>query len=554
MWDDGNISRWQEGPNNSVSVQHPGVLLHVQDTWSQKDRSVREVGPRLTHNQQQKQSGGHSTGAASPKAAAAAAAAFAAPSTSTSTQPGVFAAGAAPLADSTAGVQLPGSSFTTTTSSGSSRLFLQEQQELQVPAAAPLPASSVFAAVLPAQPTWAAAVNQPGLLFGVLDQAAAEDDELHLYEDEEEDQLWPAEMLQKAAAVGGAMAPAAAAGRSTSSPARGAPVSSSKAGINQAKQQQVPAAPQAAAIPTTTILAAAAAAAKSGQQKQQQQQSQQAAAAENLAQLLPLLRTELETALAELLKHPEALHEHSSLLEEGQNVLSSLQQQLAGSKPGSTKRGSSAAVAAAAATTGSSASSGSRSPGRSPSSTLTSGDEIAAALLSDDFEEACFCMVDAICSCADWDFDCSCESDADTPCELSEDEEGLHMPSVQHQQHSTTAHRHTHSKGRSHSTAQDLLPASPTGASTGSMDSSSNFGGSTALSVDELARVAAVAAMRDPAMLAARAAAFTDVQAALEKSAELLQALHDPCHPLMIEADRNLATASRQLHAGPLLS
>jgi hypothetical protein len=55
-------------------------------------------------------------------------------------------------------------------------------------------------------------------------------------------------------------------------------------------------------------------------------------------------------------------------------------------------------------------------------------------------------------------------------------------------------------------------------------------------------------------VLATRAAVFTDVQTALEKSAQLLLALSDPCHPLLLEADRNLATASRQLHSGHLLN
>jgi hypothetical protein len=187
---------------------------------------------------------------------------------------------------------------------------------------------------------------------------------------------------------------------------------------------------------------------------------------------------------------------------------------------------------------------------RSPSVTLTSGDEIAAALLSDDCEEACFCMVDAICSCSDWDLSCSCEDDPDTPCELSEGESDV---PAQIAAHKAVAHR-------SHSSAAAQPARAPAPAAQADSNATSESGNSTctaaptALSLAELTRAAALAARHDPAVLAARAAAFTDVQTAMEKSAQLLQALSDPCHPLMLEADRNLATASRQLHSGHLLN
>lgn len=142
-------------------------------------------------------------------------------------------------------------------------------------------------------------------------------------------------------------------------------------------------------------------------------------------------------------------------------------------------------------------------------------------------------MVDAI---------CSCESDADTPCELpDDDEEEVPVPD---------AHQRT-----APATFVQPQPAAP---HMGTTDSSRRGSGSDsgALSGAELARGAGVFALRqDPAVLAARAAALADVQDALDKSTDLRQALFDdPCHPLMLEADRNLATVSRQLHSGHLLA
>lgn len=141
--------------------------------------------------------------------------------------------------------------------------------------------------------------------------------------------------------------------------------------------------------------------------------------------------------------------------------------------------------------------------------------------------QACFCMVDAICSC-----DC----DPDTPCELSSDDED--------QEEALGSHAHQRTTPSSH--AQPQPAATHTG-------TSSSHG---ALSGAELARGPGVFSLsQDPAVLAARAAAFTDVQDALDKSTELRQALFDdPCNPLMLEADRNLATVSRQLHSGHLLA
>jgi hypothetical protein len=381
---------------------------------------------------------------------------------------------------------------------------------------------------MPMQPTWAGVLQPHSLLYDQFAYTAAadEDEPLH-YGDEEEDQHWPADMLQKAAAAAAA-------------PSKAAPPVPSGDKAQQSAQQRTrtpAAAPKPAATPTAHIMAAAAAAANSS--KQTQLQKQQAAAA-NLAELLPMLRTELESALAELAQHPEAAQQHGGLLSEGQSVLAALQQQVAANSISSSTKGR--------ASTTSSSSSGSRSPGRSPSATLTSGDEIAAALLSDDCEEACFCMVDAICSCSDWDLSCSCEEDPDTPCEFSEDESDLPEHTAAHEVVAQGAHS-------SAPTQPAQAPAVHAGSNaTPDSSYSRSTAAPTALSLAELARAAALAARHDPAALAARAAAFTDVQTAMEKSAQLLQALSDPCHPLMLEADRNLATASRQLHSGRLLN
>lgn len=492
VWDDGNVVRWQDGPNNSLSVQHPGVLMHVQDTWSQRERSVREVGPRLNHDQHTKQSGGHSNGAAAVAAG--------------SSSPQSPESSSAPKA----------------TAAGRKAEVLSSKDSGALPRAA-----GATAAVLPVQPAWGGVLQSHSLLFDQFDPAAAgEDDDLLQYEDEEEDQHWPAEMLQKAAAAAAAspVAPTGQAPASSQSQAR------AEQGSPAAKRS-----PTLVATPTADIMAAAAA----SHSKQTQLQQQQAAAA-NLAELLPMLRTELESALSELAKHPEAAQEHGHLLSEGQTVLAALQQQVAANSSSSSSSSSSKA-------------SSSRSPGRSPGATLTSGDEIAAALLSDDCEEACFCMVDAICSCADWDLNCACEADADTQCALPEDE-SAHAPAHTARQEPTAYATYSTpqaqpARASAHAppmrAVSDMAPA-------GSYSRSS--AAPSAVSVSELARAAALAARYDPAALAARDKSFTDVQEALQKSAQLLQALTDPCHPLVLEADRKLASASRQLHSGHLLN
>lgn len=462
VWDDGNVARWQDGPNNKLSVQHPGVLMQVQDTWSQQERSVREVGPRLNRNQHNKQAGGH-TSLAAPAPAGGGSGAF--------TQ--------AAAADQPADAGAP---------------HISDSSRVAATAAA--------ATVLPVQPAWGGVLQSHSLLLDAYDPAAAEQDEDHLqYEAviEEEDQQWPAKILQKAAAAGQPLA------RSMPSPASAAP--------------QQAAAPASAHAPGHSHTHHTHTHGKHTQLQQPQ------AAAANLAELLPLLHTELQSALEQLAEHPEAAQEHGGLLSEGQTVLAALGQQVATQGPGT----SSAAAAGG----------GSRSPARSPSATLTSGDEIAAALLSDDCEEACFCMVDAICSCSDWDLNCACEEDPDTPCELADDNDKA---------------AHTHVSG-----AAPARPAPAHASATHAAGSAAPAGdwsstAPSAISVAELARAAAIAATHDPAALAARAAVFTDVQAALEKSAQLLLALSDPCHPLVLEADRSLATASRQLHSGHLLN
>lgn len=475
VWDDGNVVRWQDGPNNKLSVQHPGVLMQVQDTWSQQERSVREVGPRLNRNQHNKQAGGHT----SPAAAAPAGG-------------GSGALTQAAAADQPADASAPRISSGISDSSS----------------AAAAAAAAAAVTVLPVQPAWGGVLQSHSLLLDAYDPAAAaaEQDEDHLqYEaaiEEEEDQQWPAKILQKAAAAGQPLA------CSVPSPAS--------------------AAPQQAAAPTSAHAPGHSHTHAHTHGKHTQLQQQQAAAA-NLAELLPLLHTELQSALEELAKHPEAAQEHGGLLSEGQTVLAALQQQVATQGTG----------------TSSTAASGSRSPARSPSATLTSGDEIAAALLSDDCEEACFCMVDAICSCSDWDLNCTCEEDPDTPCELADGDDEAAVPAVHQPAGVPGAAPARH--GPAHASATHAAgSAAPAG------DWSSTA--PSAISVAELARAAAIAATHDPAALAARAAVFTDVQEALEKSAQLLLALSDPCHPLVLEADRSLATASRQLHSGHLLN
>jgi hypothetical protein len=512
QWDDGRVARWQDGPNNSLAVQHPGVLMHVQDTWSQQDRSVREVGMRLTHDQQQRQSGGHSSGAAATNAAAAPpAAAVASSAVADHGTPSAEALTVQAAAEAaTAAAAAPPSS------SGSGAALAPTKQQ-------PNGAHAAAAAVMPIQSTWEGVLPLPQhpLVFdhfGHFDTAAAEDDEELHYEDEEEDQHWPAEMLQKAATA------AAAASALLAAPAHPAAATSAAAAAHQGGTT-VPA-QSAAGTSTGDNSTRGSSPAFSSSSKQQQ------GVAGSLAELLPLLRTELEAALAELAKHPEAPHEHGNLLTEGHAVLAALQQQQ------QTATASGASMRPKATSGATSSSSGSGSPGRSPSSTLVSGDEIAAALLSDDCEEACFCMVDAICSCSDWNLSCSCDSDPDTPCELSDAEDG--KASLQHAQHSGQA-AHKHTAAHRHAPAQHEGAASPAAAPV------------PALSLAELARAAAIAARHDPYSLAARAAAFSDVQTALEKSASLLSALSDPCHPLMLEADRKLATASRQLHGGKML-
>jgi hypothetical protein len=373
--------------------------------------------------------------------------------------------------------------------------------------------------------------------------AAEEDDELH-YEDEEEDQHWPAEMLQKAAT--------AAAAASAPLPGNLAPAATAATAAHQG---------ETAGLAQSTVRASDAstdAKVSTGADSSASSSSKQQPAAGHLAELLPLLRTELEAALAELAKHPEAPHEHGNLLTEGHAVLAALQQQQHTATAAATSSGN----ARPQATSGRSSPSSSKergSPGRSPNATLVSGDEIAAALLSDDCEEACFCMVDAICSCSDWDLSCSCDSDPDTVCELSDGEEDAQAHS-QHAQHSAAA-AHKHAAAHQHAAAHRMqhVPVQQEGEAPASdpaadlADAYSQPAPASALSLAELARAAAIAARHDPYSLAARAAAFSDVQTALQKSTSLLSALSDPCHPLMLEADRKLATASRQLHGGKVL-
>lgn len=170
-------------------------------------------------------------------------------------------------------------------------------------------------------------------------------------------------------------------------------------------------------------------------------------------------------------------------------------------------------------------------------------------------------MVDAICSCADWDLSCSCEEDPNVPCELPADEEDEVGKSEQVQPFTAAA-----AEKEAAVADDDVVPAAAATATATPAAGGGAFvsmqqqqvGGSgptaaASLSITELAHAAAIAAQHDPAALAARAAAFSDVSSALEKSATLLLALSDPCHPLVLEADRKLATASRQLHSGHLL-
>jgi hypothetical protein len=224
-----------------------------------------------------------------------------------------------------------------------------------------------------------------------------------------------------------------------------------------------------------------------------------------------------------------------------------------------------AAAAGAAAAPSSSSSSGRRSPSGSPGSSLASAsvDEIAAALLSDDYEEACHCLVDAICSC----MDCG-DSNSSEPCNL----EHLYDEAEQQQQQQGVP------------AAVAAVAAAPEAAEsaafTAAAAAAAAFDAPPAAAVDDKPTpVEELAATQgfvpEPAVASAgaadankglgngcftdargsadaRAEAFGGVNRALQQSADLLDSLSDPTHPLVLKADRDLADAKR--HMGHLLA
>jgi hypothetical protein len=243
---------------------------------------------------------------------------------------------------------------------------------------------------------------------------------------------------------------------------------------------------------------------------------------------------------------------------------------------------------------------------RLPALHSTAEDDIAAALLSDDFEDACLCLVDAICSCQDNAHLPECQAYASTnsqgsSCTSTKDELVLaaaaEVPRANDSRGSGPPAEITSVPlaGGQEAAAGTLAAVLPPSAASSNVIETLSFPAAAATAAARLSRntpvdgthgihdnngssssslvVAAprkllagpaarflpVPAVTTATALAhdlvddaeARSAAFAGVQEALEKSAALLDALADPSHPLMLAADRDVAAA--KTHMGHLL-
>ena len=221
----------------------------------------------------------------------------------------------------------------------------------------------------------------------------------------------------------------------------------------------------------------------------------------DVAALLPGMGAELQQALDDLAGSSATIDVVArQTLEEGLRVLQQLQQEhqamLNILRPATPEPGMT-----------------SSSSGSSGKVALHSHDELACALLSDDCEEACNCMVDALCACQAENADhCYCPEDLTA---------------------AVAAVSETPALAAAVSSAPPLPPSPQDQQQQHQYDVVSEDS-------QQLMSLATVAADVE-----AQERRLEDVQAAIERSMALLDQLRDPAHPLVLAADRGLAMAHR---------
>jgi hypothetical protein len=495
----GGVVRWQEGANNTLCLRGSGFLMHITDSWAHESRQVHEIGVPVPSQQQQRRraAGGSSSGSKTPAAASPVLLQNIACFTSSSSS-GPAAAEGSEVADSSASS------------------MLQQQQQQQV-----LPPSIHRSSSFNPQPE-----------LDPLSQDVA--------------RLLPQLQTELASAL------AALANNSSSSTQQDS--AAILEGLQQQQQTSAGVTPLPAELLVTSFDQEFADEADVTAALQEQEQLTAAAAA---------MAAEAEAAVARLQQQQQQRLAPVDVFAIAKQALITPP---SAAVPGSLAAAA-AAAAAASATPSSSSSSGRRSPSGSPGSSLASAseDEIAAALLSDDCEEACLCLVDAICSC----MNCG-DSNSAEPCELDHlYDEFAEQPQQQQQQQGLPA------------AAAAAAAAAPEAAESAAFTAAAaGFSDASAAAVvdDEPTPVEQLAAMQgfvpEPAAASAsatdndglgngcftgvkgtadaRAEAFGGVNRALQQSADLLDNLSDPTHPLMLKADRELADAKR--HMGHLLA
>jgi hypothetical protein len=247
---------------------------------------------------------------------------------------------------------------------------------------------------------------------------------------------------------------------------------------------------------------------------------------EGVAALLPGMGAELQQALEGL----AGIHSTDAVarltLEEGLRVLQQLQHKheamLSILRPATPEPGMT--------------SSSSRRP-------LHSHDDLACALLSEDCEEACNCMVDALCACQEENSDhCYC------PVEPEEEAADVAVavaaaapvsPAAAGKTPTATA-----TAGSASSPGVFCPPLAPLEGFHHHQQQHQNQQQKQQqyeVEAEDAEQLASLA--RVTADVEAQERRLEDVQAAIDKSMALLEQLKDPAHPLVLEADRGLALA-----------
>jgi hypothetical protein len=488
----GGVVRWQEGANNTLCLRGSGFLMHVTDSWAHESRQVHEIGVPVPSQQQQRRraAGGSSSGSKTPAAAS----------------PVLLQNNIACFTPSSSSASAAAAVSEVVDSSASSVL---QQQQMLPPS---IHRSSSF---------------NPQPELDPLSQDVAN--------------LLPLLQTELASAL------AALANSSNSSSSSQQDSAAILQGLQQ-QQTREGVTPLPAELLATSFDQGFADEADVTAALQEQEQLTAAAAA---------MAAEAEAAVARL-QQRQRLAPVDVFAIAKQALISPPSAAVPGSKAAAAATAA-AAAAAPSSSSSSSSSNGRRSPSGSPGSSLASAseDEIAAALLSDDCEEACLCLVDAICSCMNCD-----DSNSTEPCELDHlYDEDAEQPQPQQGLPAAAAAPEAAESAAFTAAAAAAFDASPSAAVDDEPTPVEQIAAMQGF-VPEPAAASASAADNDglgngcftgvEGSADARAEAFGGVNRALQQSADLLDSLSDPTHPLMLKADRELADAKR--HMGHLLA